>query len=76
MSEQCNLILPLGTSRTLEVMRLKPQGNEPIWLWRHRDLELNPDSTNKPESSCYFPMLQMSKQAQRDRMTYPRPHSS
>ena len=31
-------------SRTLEVMRLKPQGNEPNWLWRRQDFHLNPDS--------------------------------
>lgn len=31
-------------SRTLEVMTLKPQGNEPNRLWRHHNLHLNHDS--------------------------------
>lgn len=31
-------------SRTLEVMTLKPQGNELNRLWRHHNLHLNHDS--------------------------------
>ena len=31
-------------SKTLEVMTLKPQGNEPNRLWRHHNLHLNHDS--------------------------------